>query len=156
MSQAVADRARVECDAVVVVNKAVELAPWADALAANDHAWWRANPWAKQFAGRKFSANKLEGVEQVESGLVTRQSSSGVLGLWVAGILGATEVELHGFENRGDHYFGLYPSPLRNTSPSRYREFENQIAALGRKMKKDGIRIVNRTPDTALRCFERG
>jgi len=156
MSQAVADRARAECDAVVAVNKAMELAPWADALAANDHAWWRANPEAKTFAGRKFSANKIEGVEQVVSDLVTRQSSSGVLGLHVAQLLGATEVELHGFENRGDHYFGKYPEPLRNTSPSRYSAFEDQLSALGASMKKAGIRIINRTPDSALRCFDRG
>jgi hypothetical protein len=156
MSQAVADRARAECDAVVAVNKAMELAPWADALAANDHAWWRANQHAKEFAGRRFSANKIDGVEQVVSDLVTRQSSSGVLGLEVARILGATEVELHGFENKGDHYFGKYPEPLRNTSPSRYLAFEDQLRALGASMKKAGIRIVNKTPDSALRCFDRG
>jgi hypothetical protein len=156
MSQAVADRARAECDAVVAVNKAMELAPWADALAANDHAWWMENPHAKQFAGRRFSANKIAGVEQVVSDLVTRQSSSGVLGLEVARILGATEVELHGFENKGDHYFGKYPEPLRNTSPSRYLAFEDQLRALGASMKKAGIRIVNKTPDSALRCFDRG
>ena len=156
MSQAVANRARMECDAVVVVNKAIELAPWADALAANDHAWWRANPEAKHFPGRKFSANKIEGVERVESDLVTRQSSSGVLGIAVAHILGATEIEIHGFENRGEHYFGRYEEPLRNTSPSRYAEFENQLAALGAHLKKQGVRIINRTPNTALRCFDRG
>lgn len=153
MSKAVADRARAECDAVVAVNKAIELAPWADALAANDHAWWRVNAWAKDLPCRKFSANNIEGVERVESDLVTRQSSSGVLGIAVAHILGATDIELHGFENSGEHYFGRYDEPLRNTSPSRYMEFENQLAAIGSRLKKQGVRIVNRTPETALRCF---
>lgn len=156
MSQAVADRAREECDAVVAVNKAIELAPLADALAANDHAWWRVNAWAKDLPCRKFSANKIEGVERVESDLVTRQSSSGVLGIAVAHILGATDIELHGFENRGDHYFGRYPSPLNNTHPARYLVFADQLAAIGADMKRAGIRIVNRTPNTALRCFDRG
>lgn len=153
MSQAVADRARVECDAVVVVNRAMELAPWATALAANDHAWWRANPEAKNFDGRKFSANKIEGVEQLESTYISRQSSSGVLGLGVAQFLGATEIELHGFENRGDHYFGKYPEPLRNTSPPRYIAFAEQLATFGAYLKKAGIHIINRTPNSALRCF---
>jgi len=156
MSQAVADRARAECDAVVAVNKAMELAPWADALAANDHAWWRANPHAKQFAGRKFSANKIDGVEQVTHELISRQSSSGALGIYAAHLLGATEIELHGFENRGDHYFGKYPEPLRNTSASRYNVFEDQLDSLGQHLKKVGVRVTNKTPDSALKCFTHG
>jgi hypothetical protein len=154
MCQSIADRARVECDAVVVVNKAWELAPWANALAANDHRWWRANPEAKKFAGRKFSANKIDGVEQVEATHVRRESSSGVLALEVARQIGGTVIELHGFENHGDHYFGRYEEPLRNTTPSRYTIFADQLAALGFDLKKAGIRVINRTPDSALKCFD--
>jgi hypothetical protein len=158
MSQAVADAVR-DLEIVVVVNDAFRLAPWATALAAQDHGWWRVNKDAHAFAGRKFSSNRIDGTEQIDSQFVTTGSSSGVLALEVAWKLGATDIELHGYENHqrnGFHYFGAHPAPLRTTPPSRFKVFEQQLSDLGRAMKKEGIRIVNKTPDSDLRCFERG
>lgn len=153
MSQELADSLRSEnC---IVVNDAFRLAPWAMALCAQDHAWWNANQDAKQFAGRKFSSNRISGVEQIQSKHIQRGSSSGVLSIEVAKLLGGTEFHLHGFDNRGTHYFGPHQK-LRNTSPTRFAEFQNQFYAIGAEMKKAGIRIINRTPNSALECFERG
>lgn len=159
MSQALADSLRGEI--CIVVNNCYQLASWADSLAAQDHAWWKAHPDALQFAGRKFSANRITGVEQVFSDYVGRPSSSGVLALEVARrrllqnrkIEVGDEIELHGFDNRGTHYFGIHPEPLRNTTADRFKVFEQQLSALGAEMKKAGIRIVNKTPGSALRCF---
>jgi hypothetical protein len=155
MSQGLADSLRGE--RCVVVNDCYQLAPWAEALCAQDHAWWKVHPDAMQFAGRKFSANRIQGVEQVHSDYVQRPSSSGVLALEVARrLLAGTadrQIDLHGFDNRGTHYFGPHPEPLRNTSEERFKVFEQQLAALGGEMKKAGIRIINRTPGSALRCF---
>lgn len=159
MSQALADSLRSEI--CIVVNNCYQLAPWADSLAAQDHAWWRAHPDALQFAGRKFSANKIAGVEQIFSDYVGRPSSSGVLALEVArrrllqgrNIETGDEVELHGFDNRGTHYFGPHPEPLRNTTAERFKVFEQQLSALGKQMQKAGVRIVNKTPNSALTCF---
>lgn len=158
MSQAVADRVRETCDAVIAVNTAYELAPWADALAANDISWWRKNPQAKEFAGRKYSGNVISGVERITSPFIGPQSSSGVLGIvateFIAALRGETleTIELHGFDNHGTHYFGPY-TDLRNTKPERFAVFEQQLAALGQSMKKRGVRIVNKTPGSALTCF---
>lgn len=156
MSQAVADSVR-DYPVVVVVNNAYQLAPWAHALAAQDHAWWNLHTDALQFKGRKFSANKIEGVEQVFSDFVKRPSSSGVLALEITRRLCSgnhdVEIELHGFNNSGTHYFGTHPEPLQNTSSERFGVFEQQIADLGGEMVKAGIRIVNKTPNSALRCF---
>lgn len=158
MSQAVADGVRGNI--VIAINNAYKLAPWADALCAQDHEWWRVHSDAKQFAGRKFSANRIVDIEQVFSDYVQRQSSSGVLALEVARRYGAKhnlwDIELHGFDNRGTHYFGPHPEPLRNTSEERFRFFETQLSALGGEMKKAGFRIINRTPNSALTCFEMG
>jgi hypothetical protein len=155
MSQAIADSVRGNI--VIAINNAYQLAPWADALCAQDHEWWRVHSDAKSFAGRKFSTNRVIGVEQVFSDYVQRQSSSGVLALEVARRYGAQhkvwEIELHGFDNRGTHYFGPHPEPLRNTSVDRFRFFENQLAALGGEMSKGGFRITNCTPGSALTCF---
>lgn len=158
MSQALADSLRSET--CIAVNNCYQLAPWAKALCAQDHAWWKLHADAHQFAGRKFSANNIGGVEQVHSDYVGRQSSSGVLALEVARRLlgGAREalIELHGFDNRGSHYHGEHPAPLNKTSPERFKVFEQQLAALGGEMKKAGIRIINCTPNSALRCFPFG
>ncbi len=126
------------------------------AVAANDVNWWRQHPTAHSLTCRKFSANKIPGVEQVFSDYVTRQSSSGVLALEVARLHGAREIHLYGFDNAGTHYFGQHPAPLTQTPPGRFAIFEQQLAALGGEMAKAGIRIVNRSPASALRCFARG
>lgn len=158
MSQALADSLKDQnC---IVLSNCYQLAPWALALCAQDHAWWNFHREARDFAGEKFSANKIRGVQQIQSDYVQRQSSSGVLGLEVARRFclkfGWKEIHLHGYDNRGTHYFGPHPAPLKNTSPSRFSIFASQLQALGDEMKKGGFRIINMTPDSALECFERG
>lgn len=152
MSQALADSLRAET--CIVVSDCYRLAPWATALCAQDHKWWQVHPDALKFAGRKFSTNKIEGVETVRAECVERQSSSGVLALEVARRMGAKVIELYGFDNQGSHYFGPHPEPLTNTTSGRFEIFQQQFALLGGEMKKAGIRIVNKTPNSALRCFE--
>jgi hypothetical protein len=62
------------------------------------------------------------------------------------------EFELHGFDMRGSHYFGPYKD-LRNTSAPRYATFQGQFELMRIILKKDGIKVVNKTPGSALRCF---
>ena len=109
---------------------------------------------AHDFAGRKFSTRPIDGVEQITNTLVSSQSNSGALALIVAHqVFAATDIELHGFDMQGSHYFGAYEEPLRNTSVTRFNEFQHQFAAIGAYLKKQGVRVVNRTPNSALRCF---
>lgn len=138
-------------------------APHAVAVAANDHQFWRHYPQAYDFSGRKFSCNRIPGVEQVHSDWLSRQSSSGVLALEVARRLIVEHrlttkarddrIDLYGFDGYGAHYFGWHPAPLHRTTDARFAIFEQQLAALGAEMKKAGITIMNRTPGSALRCF---
>jgi len=154
MSQAVADSVRDYPLVIAVGNVGLDLAPWAHALVAQDRAWWRNYPQAHQFAGRKFSTRTIEGVEQIVNTLLTSQSNSGALALITAHhVFGATEIELHGFDMRGTHYFGPYTGELRNTPDLRFEEFQRQFATIGAHLKRLGVRIVNRTPNSALRCF---
>lgn len=159
MSRTVAESVAWYDLVIAVSNVGLDLAPWAHALCAQDFSWWRQHPEAKKFKGQKFSANKIDGVEQVDSPLIARGSSSGVLALEVARRLGGTHIELYGYENHnrnGCHYFGKHPEPLRNTSDSRFRVFEDQLRTLGLDMQKKGIKIVNKTPDSDLKCFPHG
>jgi hypothetical protein len=152
MSQAVVDAVRGM--RVIAVNNAFELAPQAEALAANDMAWWKRNPSAREFAGRKFSTNILPDVERVISGNVLTESCSGVLGLEVAKIIGAKPgdpILLLGVDFHGSHYFGEYTNGLKNTTDQRRkvhaRQFENWA-----KVNK-GYTVYNCTPGSALRAF---
>jgi hypothetical protein len=137
---------------VVVVNDAFRLLPTATALAAQDIEWWRNNPDAMGFAGRKFTSNQIEGVECVAQ--VPNGASSGVLALDVAKVLGATRVMLLGFDMHGTHYFGPHPAPLVNTTPERFEVFQRQFTEWGRA--NPAIDVVNATPGSRLSCFPQG
>lgn len=149
LTQAVVDAVRGM--RVIAVNNAYEMSPWAEALAANDMAWWKHNPQAKEFAGRKFSTNILSGVERVISSNVLTESCSGVLGLEVAKILGATRVLLLGVDFHGSHYFGEYTNGLKNTTDQRRKVHARQFEAWGKANK--GIEVFNCTEGSALKCF---
>lgn len=134
---------------VGVVGNCWELAPWAEFLVANDRAWWQAYPRAKLFEGRKFSANRITGVEKVDG--MEPSHNSGVLALEVAVRLGARRIELHGFDMRGSHYFGDYQNGLTNTSEPRRARQLAQFAAWA--ARHPHIKVINRTPGSALACF---
>lgn len=146
MSQEVADYVRGKAQ-VVVVSDAYLLAPWADALVSADAAWWEANPDAMGFGGLRFAAVKVPGVRGIEA---TRPgTNSGLLGCHVAQRLGAKRILLCGFDMRGDHFFGIHQSPLKNTKPERFEGFKAQFA----KFDAHGLEIINCTPGSALKRF---
>lgn len=139
---------------VGAVTSAFPLAPWADFLAANDASFWRLFKGARDFAGRKFSANHIAGVERVQSPVVGSSTSSGVLALEVARTRYQGEtILLLGFDNHGTHFFGPYSGGLSNTPPSRREAHAKQFEQWSRAHK--GVTVWNCTPDSALTCFPR-
>lgn len=150
LSQAIADSVRHL--RVIAVNGAYVLAPWAEALAANDVRWWSRYPEAKRFAGRKFSASRIRGVEQMTS--VSTSLCSGVLGLEAAKRMGATRIYLFGVDGRGSHFFGTYTNGLTNSSPKQFAKHAAQFKHWGRVNR--AVEVINATPGSALRCFPFG
>lgn len=148
MSQAIADYVRGKCS-VVVVNDAFRLAPWADALVCNDRAWWNLYPEAMKFAGKKYAGTRVQHLEHLP---ITTEfpagTNSGLQGVRVARLLGATKILLCGFDMHGTHYFGNHPKQLKNTSPHRRSEFVKQFGRF-----KDRQMVVNCTPGSALTWF---
>lgn len=134
---------------VVAVSDAFRLAPWALAMASQDRKWWQHNPDALQFAGRKFSTRKIEGVEQLLGSPLRTSSNSGLLAVDVARFLGATRVLLLGVDLHGTHYFGPHPAGLKNTTPDRFERMKRQFA----RYPRGELEIVNCTPGSALTCF---
>lgn len=136
---------------VCVVGNTYELAPWADVLVANDAKWWRLHPEAHGFAGRKFSANKIAGVEQIQPNTYGSRSNSGVLALDCLRNLGATRVVLLGFDMHGSHFFGKYTNGCANTNDQRRRIHLAQYARWAKR--NQDIQVINCTPGSALQCF---
>lgn len=152
MSQEVANMTRSV--QTVAVNNARELAPWAVALAANDSRWWLQNPDALKLPCRKFSANKLHGVERITSNMLSSATCSGVLALEVAKYLGAKRILLFGVDFKGTHYFGPYQRPLNNTTNEQREVHRKQFERWAKF--NHGLPVINCTPDSDLRVFPMG
>lgn len=153
MSQAVADSVRGRCG-VIAVNDAYRLAPWADALVANDAKWWRYHSQALRFAGRRFCSSRIVGTEPLPpSARHSACCNSGLQAMRVArDVFGAQLIVLLGYDQRGLHFFGAHPQPLRNTSAQRRAVHQKQFAAFDTTK----CQVVNCTPGSALQCFPMG
>lgn len=136
------------CKAVAVSN-AYQLAPWADAMVANDMKWWRQYPEAVQFAGRKFCGSDFKGTEKLPPvSMFPAGSNSGLQGMRVAVMLGATRIILLGLDMKGAHYFGKHPPALKNASPG---DFQRMLVQFSRW--KSDAEVINCSPGSALTCF---
>lgn len=150
MSQEIADRLRGEN--VIAVGNVFELAPWAQALAANDVSWWRNHPAAMKFAGRRFTTKTLSGVERYRGKTVRGDSNSGTLGLDIAvEVFKATEVVLLGFDFQGTHFFGRYTNGCSNTTDASRLKHVRQMKAW--RLVHAKARVFNCTPGSALKVF---
>lgn len=145
---------RVRGKQVCAINNSYELAPWADVLVANDESWWRRHPQAHELAGKKFSANRIKGVERVSPNSFGAQSNSGVLAMDVVRNLGATSIVLLGFDMHGTHFFGPYTNGCGNTEPRRRRVHFIQYRIWAKRNKS--IEVLNCTEGSALDCFPMG
>lgn len=138
-----------QADIVGVIGNAFELRPVADFLAANDSPWWRKHPHALRFPGFKYSACSIIGVERVPN--ARTDWSSGVLAMQAAVNLGATHIELRGFDMHGSHFFGPYTNGLVNTTATRRSVHQRQFAAW--KLMHPDITVVNKTPGSELKAY---
>jgi len=150
MSKSVAYYVRGKCS-VVAVSDAYRLAPWCDAIASTDAAWWKAHPVALAMRCKKYGiVHDFQGVKGVETLHIETGTNSGLLGVMVAVKMGATKVLMCGFDlhSPGDHFFGKHPEPLKSTTAPRMEVFKKQFACYRPK----GIEIINCTPGSALTC----
>lgn len=130
---------------VVAVSDSYKLLPEAQALVSSDAAWWRKYPEAKGFAGRKFTVGR--NVDGVERFCMPSSTNSGLLGLHVAQMLGASRIFLFGVDLVGTHYFGPHPEPLQNTTPARFDIMRKDFA------RWSGVPVYNCSPISTLTCF---
>jgi hypothetical protein len=147
MCQEIADSVRGRCR-VVAVSDTFRLAPWADALVSHDRNWWLTYPEADRFQGRKFCGWECRGTELLSFDVrLGTALNSGLQGMRVAAMLGATKILLLGFDMHGSHFFGEHPKALASTTPKRMTEHIKQFD------KWYGPEVVNCTPYSALTRF---
>lgn len=160
--------ARPRVDAVIAINNAYQLAPWATVLYAADARWWA---WHKEgikrFPGLKFSVSpeaKLHGVQILQqcgdtglwekpNGLCTGRNS-GYQAINLAVHLGAARVLLLGYDMqigpKGEqHWHGEHP----NKSRSAYDIFKVKFKTLVPALAARGVEVVNCSRRTALDVF---
>lgn len=148
MSQALADSVRGRCK-VIAVSDAYQLAPWADAMASQDVAWWKAHPEAHKFKGRKFSTHHIDGVERILPGLISTGTNSAILAMEAAKLSGATRILLLGVDMAGTHYFGPHLHGLKNTTERRFEAMKLQFG----RWDAQGVEVSNGNPDSGLKCY---
>lgn len=135
---------------VVAVSDAYKLAPWADILVSFDSKWWANNKAAVEFAGEKYSGQVTGGTQRFTVPELPIGCNSGLMGMFVARMHGATRIILLGFDMHGTHYFGRHPAPLMNTTEKRFKQHMGQF----RYWK--GPEVINCTPNSAMKRFKMG
>lgn len=146
---------RVRGENVVAVGNAYELAPWADALVANDKVWWSEHPAAMKFAGQKFCTKTLSGVTRHRGKGVSGDANSGMLGIDVAvEVFKASQVLLLGFDFHGTHFFGRYTNRCSNTTDASRERHKRQMRTW--RMLHPKVDVVNCTAGSALKAFPMG
>jgi hypothetical protein len=158
--------------AVLCVNNAYQLAPWAAALYACDAQWW--NHYNPRFLGRKITASnerlhgdlqtQVERIEAVnregisqEAGVVHTGGNSGFQAVNLAYLWGATHIYLLGFDmqetNGKKHFFGAHPQPLQNTA--HWHIMAKRMDAVAMDYAAAGVTVINCTRETALKAYRR-
>ncbi len=161
---------------VIAINDAHRLAPWADLLHSSDRTWWNHYKGVPSFHGPKYGLgshpgkanpfHKLpdvqvlrytgdDGLELDPSGLRSG-GNSGYAAINLAVHLGATTIVLLGYNlswpGGKAHFFGNHPAAL-NQQEGLVRIFIRAFATLVEPLKALGVRVINATKDSALKCF---
>ena len=151
------ERARASGHPVIVTNTTFRLCPWADALFGFDARWWKLyhEEVFSTFAGRKVSSSQLAGKYGVEV-IPRRYRNSGACSVSWAIDQGAAKIILLGFDSalgRGgeSHHHGDHPEGLRNVES--INDWPRQFALLAKHAMRRGVKIVNASCKTALKCF---
>lgn len=153
---------------VIVVNKSILLAPWADVFYACDGrgwGWWKDEIAA--FGGLKFSMDggaaahgatviKNAGVWglSTDPGKLANGRNSGYQAVNLAALLGATRILMLGYDMQqgphGEtHWHGDHPNHSQPPYGSCAAAFKSMIAPLATL----GVTVINCSRRTALTCF---
>lgn len=167
------------CDGEIVlaVNDAYKIFPKAEILYACDTSWWAVNKFVLEFPGERWTSHS-EAPKNIKSNMPHQDlfniiagkigtgfstnpefihygNNSGFQAVNLAILFGATEIVLVGFDMRivgnQSHFFGNHKSPL--TDSHSFVIWVQEFANASKQLDALGVRIINATPGSALRCF---
>lgn len=169
LTQEDVDYCRDKADAVIAINNAYQLAPWATALYACDARWYTWHRGAKGFKGLKYCLQKAAaqwpgvrvlkrmgypGLERKPHG-IRIGTNSGYQALNVAYHFGATRILLLGYDMQltggKSHWFGEHPNNIKPNVGS----FRSCFTALEKELPAYNLTVINCSRETALTCFPR-
>lgn len=155
---------------VIVVNRSVDMVPWADVLYCADVRMWKWLNGARDFAGLKFAVTKecakYPGVKVIGRGASHGLSldpsklclggNSGYQAVNLAVLMGAVRILLLGYDMRvgpkgKQHWHADHPMTQR----SPYVTFQAAYPTLVGPLKAAGVEVINCSRETALKCFPR-
>jgi len=173
LTQEVAERCRNHT--VLAIKEAYQQIPWAEVLYGCDEKFWKRTNGCPDFQGERWSSHdnnsnhKLAAARDYgvklcngRGGLrfsldpitIHYSKDSGFQAINLALLFGATRLVLVGFDMRlvgGKRYFfGNDPRRLL----TKYNEVAEKFAMAARHLPPH-IKIINSTPDSALKCFPR-
>ena len=143
---------------VIVANTTFRMAPWADAVFAMDRKWWEHHytEVCEVFAGRRLTTASLDERFDVERLKVQSYRNSGAGCVSVAVAEGAKSVVLVGYDCAKDdgktHWHGSHPAGLSDAKT--IKVWPLIFDRLAKDMKRNGVRVVNASRRTVLKCFE--
>jgi hypothetical protein len=148
----------------IVTNTTYRIAPWAAAVYAMDCKWWdhHHEEVAATFKGERYCWSKLAAkygatvTDGMPGFMGFRNSGANAISLAITA--GASEVVLLGYDCQRtggmSHWHGDHPRQLSNArSLGEWPQIFKRVADYA---KKRGVRVVNCSRETALKCFERG
>lgn len=154
----------------IAVNDAYRLLPRARCLYGADQEWWKERNGVPEFEGERWTV-RAKGVDNEDAirryGLSAVQGSrgegfnflpgrvhlgrnGGFQAVNLALCFGGNPVIMTGFDMTGTHFFGEHKSPLRQKTY--YRGWIDMFNRAAKILPPD-IRIINATPNSALKCF---
>lgn len=158
---------------VLAINDTIKLAPWADVHYACDVRWWQTYarlPEVQTFGGKRVclkcpGMEPPDGVEPQEwrdgAGLGTEiihtGSNSGYQAINYAYLQGARTIVLLGYDMQltdgKTHHHGDHPAGLNNPNARTLANWVPKFRKLAQDLRDRGVRVINCTRATALRCF---
>ena len=163
-------------ESILAVNDAYKMFPRADVLYACDAAWWEVNRFVPDFTGERWTSHSLNPKNDktnfhnkdlfniiagssaagfsTNPAVIHYGNNSGFQAVNLAILFGAAEIVLVGFDMRivdnKSHFFGNHKTPLRDSHS--FLGWINDFNEANKRLKA-GVRIVNATPNSALKCF---
>ena len=155
----------------IVTNNAYQLAPWSEALFFMDHDWFKKHEVSlASYHGLKVTiANQMKegkGIKWLKRGskamisldpcIVNNGNNSGHCAVNLAYHFGVSKIILVGFDMRiVESKHNYHNKHHRKMKDSIYQdEYIPNLESMKEPLEKQGVQILNATPESALKCFK--